>query len=203
MKVVYRPGLFAMWPRPGQAAPTPAVNAPDRVDIMTNAMLVAVAGVVVTQWEKLAGWVIAGFAAALALVLANYAKVVDITSAAAVHALLIMFVIAAILHVFQKLATTFVQAAVAGGEVGEKMKAHDLPAEELPRLFEGVASAYVPPLSTLMRASFRKLLAGNIAHVGSIVLRTALGAAALAILQVLLGLGAIEWLGLALHIPAA
>lgn len=177
-----------------------APGAPDLVPVIQHALLIAVAGVVVTQWEKLAAWVIAGFAAALALVLANYAKAVELTDLRIVYWVLVLFVIAAVLHVFQRIATTMVQAGVAGGEAAAKLDLKDFPHESLPRLMKGISSAYPWPLNIPIRRSFRRIMNGDLQHVSKILLRTALSAALLAVVQIILGLVAIVKIGLALHV---
>ena len=177
-----------------------APGALDLVPVIQHALLIAVAGVVVTQWEKLAAWVIAGFAAALALVLANYAKAVELTDLRTVYWVLVLFVIAAVLHVLQRIATTMVQAGVAGGEAAAKLDLKDFPHESLPRLMEGISSAYPWPLNIPIRGRFRRIMNGDLQHVGKILLRTALSAALLAVVQIILGLVAIVKIGLALHV---
>jgi hypothetical protein len=199
----YRVGHFAFSYRARAFVVSPKVEPVaaklDPVPMLQQNLLVAVAGVIVTQWEKIASWLIAGFSAALALVLSNYAKAVELTDLSTVYWVLALFVVAAVLHVFQRLFATIVQAGVAGGEVAAKQDMKDLDIDSARRLLDGMAAAYPWPLSIPVKTSFRRIKAGDIQHVSKDLLHIALAATLLALLQVGLGLWAIVKVWLSLH----
>lgn len=111
----------------------------------------AEAGVIAEKWEKFAGWVIAAFAAFAAIAglsVLNYDKVLQMTSARTVTAVLWLSFAAVVLHALQKVCATFVQAGIGGGKVSKDMNLKlKLKMNEVQPFLDSVAGAYPWPAS--------------------------------------------------------
>lgn len=183
-------------------APMPKSEPRPNPEVLTHQMVITVAGVVTDKWEKPTAWLVAGFAAVAALSVSNFDKAVQLTSARTVYAVLVLFFLAVLAHVGQRIVSTIVQATVAGQEAGKELGIERLNHDELLLFMGGLVAAYPWPANLLLRKMFVKLLAKGPAHLNKLVMRVAMTAGGLAFMQVLLGLIAIAWVGFALHLPA-
>ena len=186
----------------GQGAGVPQAPAtlnPD-MQVFQNRLLSAASDAIVTQWERLSSWVVAGFAAALALIMSNYAQVIEMTSPGTVKAILRMFVAVTVLHIIQRLLATMVQAGAASGKEAGTVKAPEMSQEQARLMLDGMAGAMWWPIRPLVRASYRRMIAGDITHVGTYITYMAQGSMVAALLQMLLGVWAVVRLWGALHI---
>lgn len=172
------------------------------VAALTHAMVLAIAGVVTDKWEKPAAWLVAGFAAVAALAVSNFDKAVQLTGAQTMYAVLVMFFLAVVAHVAQRFASTIVQASVAGYEVGKKVDIEKLFPAELDLLMGGLVAAYPWPANLIVRRMFAKLVAFGPEHINKLTMRIAMAASLAALVQVLLALVAIAWVGFSLHLPS-
>lgn len=179
--------------------PHPAAPKIDPVPLAAHKVLTMVAGTVALHYEKLALWLLTGFAAVAALVVANHGKVVATTSPAAARWIIGLFIVAAVLHTVQRIICTIVESGVVGGREGENLKLGEMSLSDMFRLLDAMSAAYPWPFRKLIEASFKKIKAGDLAHVSRIVLRMALGTAALAIAQVLLAFAAVGIVAVTLH----
>jgi hypothetical protein len=118
-----------------------------------------------------------GFAAVAALIVANHDKVVATTSPGAARWIIGLFIVAAVLHTVQRIICTIVESGVVGGREGENLKLGEMSLSDMFRLLDAMSAAYPWPFRKLIEASFKKIKAGDLAHVSRIVLRMAIAAA--------------------------
>lgn len=182
-----------------QVGPMPTI---DPADMAAQRLMLGVAETIATQFEKFAGWLITGFAAVVALLVANYDKVAKSISLGSVKLVIWLFFAAAIAHGLQRLLVVFVQNGGAGAKEGEKVGASGLDWAGIGRMFEAVAKSYLWPMSALIRASMRKAMRGDILFMARIVVNIAVFTATLAGLQLLLTLWAVAAIALAINVPA-
>lgn len=158
---------------------------PDRVGDLTNRVLINVAGTIAAQWEKFTGWLVAGLAAALALIIANLDKTNGMIHGATATTAIKIFVAILIVHTLQKILAIVVASAAAGME---KPSLKDLtpPINDLEasRLLENIEDAYFFPFSCMIHDAFRRIRKGELAHIGTRVVRLALISSLLALVQV-------------------
>lgn len=175
---------------PAPVQPPVTVLTPDK-QLFQNALQLAAASAIVTHWEKLSAWVVAGFAAAAALIMSHYPEAVALTSPGTVKSVLLMFIAVAVLHVVQRLLGTSVLIGVASSTEAAKITAPKLTQDEARLMLDCMARAVLWPMRLFVRASYRRMLAGDITHFGKITSWMAQGSMVAALLQVLLGLWAV------------
>ena len=78
---------------------------------VVHEMLMGVVGTVVEKWEKPAAWLLTGFAAVVALMVANYDKAAGLIGAGTLHVVALLFFLAVLAHAVQQFFSTLVQAA--------------------------------------------------------------------------------------------
>ncbi|MDP9908929.1 hypothetical protein J2W27_001031 [Variovorax boronicumulans] len=166
-----------------------------RVQVMTNKSLVGVASIVAAQYEKFAGWLVAGLGASLALLVSNLDKTKDMIQPASAGYAIKIFVAILIAHTAQKIlaivvssgATSLQSDAAAGMEPPLTMP-------ELSAFLANLENAYPWPLSAMVRRSFNRMHKGKLTFFGKMIARLSLWSAGLAALQILLAI----WLVLVL-----
>lgn len=161
------------------------VQPADRVEELTNKMLINIAGTIASQWEKFTGWLVAGLAAALALIIANLDKTNGMIHAATATTAIKFFVAVLIVHTLQKILAIVVASAAAGMEKPPlKDIAPPLNQVEASMLLDKVEDAYFFPFSCMIHGTLRRVRKGELAHVGTRIVRLALLSSLLALVQV-------------------
>lgn len=195
LEFTYRARFFLLSPKSLPPAAKPRPNVP----LATHELLLAMAGVIVEKWEKLAGWVLAALAAVSGLAVSNYEKVVAISGAGAVRNMLWLLLAAAILHALQKVFTTFVQSTEAGAKAGKAMDLDPMHPDDATALMAGMIAAYPPWPAKLLAWMFARMRRNGIAPFSKLVVYVAFGATACAGIQLLLGIAAIVVVALSLY----
>lgn len=163
---------------------------------VTHAMMVGVVGTVTEKWLKPAGWLLTGFAAIVALLVSNYDKAIGVIGTGAAHAVVLLFFAAAVAHAVQQVASTMVQAGVAGGKLAREHDLEDLNRAETIEFMDGLVAAYPWPMKAFLRRKYDEMLEHGVAPFSKSMGRIGAWAVWSAVAQMLLGLfaiGVVTW----------
>jgi len=179
---------------PSPSGPPPGFHNFDDATIAAQKILLVVADTLVLSVEKYSGWLITGFAAIAALVVANNDQVVKATHDGIPKLTVWLFLWATAVHALQRLINAFVQSATGAGREGEKLG--DLLASSqdphvLPRMMLAVQQSYPSPLHYLIGLSFTKLLRGDLLFMPRLILRAAILSVLLLVAQIAVAMAAI------------
>ena len=164
-----------------------------QANILAGQLLVIAARKVSVELDRFSGWLAAGFGAALALFIANLDTISKFIAPYSIRNAAILFLISAVLAVFEKLLAAFVAAgttagikgAALGKEIAEREIAFDIPA-----FFMETKRALYWPGRFFADRAFAKTHTGDFAGPGRIYAKTAQLQALTVITQALLSLAA-------------
>lgn len=164
-----------------------------RAGWLGSKVLIGIAGTVARHWEKFTGWLVAGLAASLALIIANMDKTKDMLPAASVSQAVKIFVVILVVHTLQKILAIVVASAADAEQKDVIAKATPpLTKEEAKALIGHIEGSYFFPFSLMIRATIRRLEKGDFIHVGRRIVRLALVSTLLAGVQVVLAVWAVS-----------
>lgn len=163
---------------------------------VVHEMLMGVVGTVVEKWEKPAAWLLTGFAAVVALMVANYDKAAGLIGAGTLHVVALLFFLAVLAHAVQQFFSTLVQAGVAGGKVGRELKLDGLNKSEFHELLDGLVAAYPWPMKRFLRSRYDELLEHGLAPMSRLMALMTATVVWSVVIQLVCGvfaIGAVTW----------
>lgn len=146
-------------------------------DLAAQKMLLVVSTSLVSSYEKYTGWLVTGFAAVAALVVANHDQVVKATNESIPKSIVWFFLWATAVHAIQRLANVFVQGATSAAQEGEKIGESIGNSKEphaLPNMLSRIRESYPWPLRFFIGLAFAKILRGELLFMPRLVLKTAI-----------------------------
>jgi len=156
---------------------------------MTNKSLVGIASIVAAQYEKFAGWLVAGLGASLALLVSNLDKTKDMIQPASVSYAIKIFVAILVAHTAQKILAIVVSSGATSlqSAVGAVMEP-PLTMPELSAYLANLENAYPWPMKGMVRSSFNRMRKGELTFFGKLIAQLSLWSAGLAALQIALAI---------------
>lgn len=154
-------------------------------------VMFSVSETMVTQYEKYSGWLVTGFAASVALMVANFDRAVEITSLGTVRNILWLFFAAAALQALQRLVGIFVMSATNGAKVGESLALSGMKVKDVEPMLKWVEASFPRPLRHFLVRINRQTLRGDLMMMPRWMIRVAFACGFLALMQALLVLRSI------------
>lgn len=163
-----------------------------RVQHLTTKVLVRVAAIAATEYEKFAGWLVAGLGAALALLVSNLDKTKGMIETASVSYAIKIFVAILIAHTAQKILVIIVTSGSSAQRDGAIFEMQPpLTGPELSAFFTNMESAYPWPMRWAISKGLARIQKGELIFFGKWLAGCALFSAGLAVAQVLLAIWAV------------
>jgi hypothetical protein len=165
-----------------------------QANIFAGQLLVVAAQKVSASLDSFSGWLAAGFGAALALFIANLDTVSEFIAAGSIRHAAVLFLISAVLAVFEKLLAAFVAAGTAAGIEGAVL-GKDIAEREIDlditTFFAETKRALYWPGSLFASRAFAKAQAGDFAGPGRMYVKISQLQALTVIIQSVLSLAAV------------
>lgn len=133
--------------------------------VLVSALLSESTGKSSETLDAFSGWLLAGFAASVTLLLSNLSSLESYLSCAALHEFLMLFVAVVILGIAEKMLAVIVAGATAGAaigrELGPKAAENETPLDINVVLTE-MEKSVIWPMRWFVKRSYAKAKAGNI-----------------------------------------
>lgn len=165
--------------------------------VMANELLLAVAAKSAASLDSFAGWMLAGFAASLALIIANIDNITALGLVASLRFAVVLLLVAAVLGLLQKYIAVSIIAAAEGASVGRAGSDRAIGQGihiDVRWVLQEIDRAALPPFRRFVRRSFQKLEAGDFSVCGRTTARWAQVQGLLVLLEASVCLWAAGWL---------
>ena len=133
--------------------------------VLVNSVLMGAIGEGSKNMDKFSGWLLAGFAAVVAVLFGNLTEASRHLSGSAIQTVFVCFFIVAILGILAKGLAVLVASASAGAAIGRtegERVASYTDQLDIPWFFGEVERTIIPPVRWLVRSSFAKAAKGDL-----------------------------------------
>jgi hypothetical protein len=134
--------------------------------VLAGQLLTRAAGRASEALDKFSGWMLAGFGAAFALVLANIQTVSKFVPVASLRGGALFLLVAIMVGVLQKYLASIVASAAAAGADGEALGQANADGVKFTVVFDQMELATLYPLRWAVKYAFRKAANGDVAVAG-------------------------------------